>query len=147
VPDHYTGEALADALIARTAARERILIVQAQDARPALAARLRGAGRDVTTIAAYSTVEVRPRDLDGQLRANEVVILASPSAARALVRGLGESRALAALRGKLIACIGPVTLLEARQLGLHVEIVPASSTLPALVEALCTYYSTRPSAQ
>jgi uroporphyrinogen-III synthase len=147
VPERYSGEALADALNARTSATEHILIVQAEDARPALAARLRSAGRKVTTVAAYSTVEIRPRDLDEQLRANDVIVLTSPSAARALVHALGATRAAAMLRGKLVACIGPVTLFEARQLGLHVEVVPASSTLEALVEALCTYYSRRPPAR
>ncbi len=143
IPARFSGEALADALLARGTIGT-ILIVQAADARPALSARLRNAGNAVTTVAAYSTVEVRPADLQERLAACDAVVLASPSAAHALVHGLGESRAIATLRGKLIACIGPVTLLEARGLGLHVEIVPEASTLPALVEALCAYYSSRP---
>ncbi|HXW51244.1 MAG TPA: uroporphyrinogen-III synthase [Candidatus Acidoferrales bacterium] len=147
VPEIYSGEALADALVERVAATESILVVQALDARPALTARLRGAGRSVTTIAAYSTVAVRPRDLHERLRSADAIVLTSPSAAHALVEALGGGTAAAALRGKLIACIGPVTLFEAHQLGLHVEVVPESSTFPALVEALCTYYSARPPAR
>lgn len=144
IPAQFSGEALADALLAHGGTIGTILIVQALDAQPGLAARLRNAGNAVTAVAAYSTVEIRPADLEERLTACDVVVLASPSAAHALVHGLGDARAIATLRGKLVACIGPVTLLEARQLGLHVEIVPKASTLPALVEALCTYYSTRP---
>jgi uroporphyrinogen III methyltransferase/synthase len=52
---------------------------------------------------------------------------------------LGAS-AVESLRGTLLACIGPVTLMEARRSGLHVEIVPESATLASLVDALCAYY-------
>ena len=68
-----------------------------------------------------------------------MIALASPSAVRALVHGVGDE--VARLRGKLIACIGPVTLAQARELGLHVEIHPESTTLSAVVEALCRYYT------
>jgi uroporphyrinogen III methyltransferase / synthase len=143
VPDQFSGEALADALLGRVTTSDRILVMQAADARQALAARLRGAGLQVQTVAAYSTVEVRPPELEERIAEVDVIALASPSAVHSLVHALGEPRASAKLRGKLIACIGPVTLFEARQAGLHVEIVPKSTTLPALVDALCTYYSTR----
>jgi uroporphyrinogen III methyltransferase / synthase len=143
IPNQFSGEALADALLKRVAPSDRILVMQAADARPALAARLRGAGLQVETVAAYSTVAVRPPELEERISNTDVIALASPSAVHSLVQALGEARASAQLRGKLIACIGPVTLFEARQAGLHVEIVPKSTTLPALVDALCTYYLTR----
>src|SRR5215472_10492173 len=44
------------------------------------------------------------------------------------------------LRGRLIACIGPITEAEARRAGLHVELTPERSTVDGLVEALCRYY-------
>jgi uroporphyrinogen III methyltransferase / synthase len=143
MPDKFSGEALADALLQHVTGSDRILVLQAADARPALAARLRSAGLQVETVAAYSTVEVRPPELEERIVNVDVIALASPSAVHALVHALGETVAPAKLRGKLIACIGPVTLFEARQAGLHVEIVSESTTLPALVDALCTYYSTR----
>jgi uroporphyrinogen-III synthase len=140
MPERYSGEALADALAQRVGKYERLLYFAAQDARPALETRLRAAGLDVHKVEAYSTVEQPPLDLEAQIASHDVVTLASPSAVRALVHGLGEHGA-EKLRGKLLACIGPVTLLEARQSGLHVEITPESATLVALVDALCAYYS------
>lgn len=147
VPRHFSGEALADAILARATPDEHILIVQASDARPALAARLRGAGLSVTTVAAYTTVELAPPDLTERIAQTDVIALASPSAVRSLVRALGAQSVSEKLRGKLLVCIGPVTLFEARHYGLHVEIVPETSTLVALVEALCTFYTTPPQAR
>ena len=145
VPTEFSGEALADALIAKARTNERILILAAQDARPALAARLRAAGFAVEEVPAYSTIELNPPGLEQYIAQSDVVALASPSAVKSLVRALGERFAAAKLRGKLLACIGPVTLFEARQSGLHVEVVPESATLAKMVDALCSYYTAHPS--
>lgn len=142
VPERFTGEALADEIVKRADARDSMLIIAATDARAALPARLRAANFSVEKVDGYTTLEAPPPDLEAQIAGSDVITLASPSAVRALVRGLGERTAAAKLRGKLLACIGPVTLLEARQLGLHVEISPQSATLPALVDAICAYYTT-----
>ena len=117
-----------------------MLFIGARDASPVLVAKLRDAGFTADKVDAYTTVEEPPRDFSVQVRTSDVIVLASPSAVRSLVRGLGPDPNTA-LRGKLIACIGPVTLLEARQHGLHVEIIPESATMPAVVEALCQYYT------
>jgi uroporphyrinogen-III synthase len=143
VPEEHSGEALAGALLAHMASGQSILIAQAADARPVLATRLRAARLRVTTVAAYSTVPIRPPDIDERIEAADALVFASGSAVQSLVAALGP-HAAARLRGKLVACIGPVTSLAARESGLHVEIVPASATLASLVEALCTYYTTRP---
>jgi uroporphyrinogen-III synthase len=144
VPQQFSGESLADAILEQATMDERVLIFQASDARPTLAARLRGAGRTVETVPAYSTVELQVPDLAERIAQTDVIALASPSAVRSLVRAMGTAHAPAKLRGKLLVCIGPLTLFEARQFGLHVEIVPETTTLPALVDALCTFYSTQP---
>lgn len=141
MPERFEGGALADAIARRAKPDDSMLIVAAQDAREALPARLRASGFRVTTIAAYTTVEAPPIDLKVQVANCDVIMLASPSAVHALVRGLGGADAPQKLRGKLLACIGPVTELEARNCGLHVEIVPSCATLPAIVDALCTYYT------
>lgn len=139
MPERYSGEALAEALAGRAHSDATMLVCSAQDARPALVLKLRAAGFHVQKVDAYTTVEAPPRDLQALVASSDVVTLASPSAVRALVRGLGAS-ATESLRGTLLACIGPVTLMEARRSGLHVEIVPESATLVSLVDALCAYY-------
>jgi uroporphyrinogen-III synthase len=142
IPEIYSSSALADAIVRHTKTPQSILVVAAQDASPVLAAKLRSAGHRVTKVDAYTTVENVPADLESHISGSDVITLASPSAVRALVRGLGEDLAAAKLRGKLVACIGPITLFEARERGLHVEVTPESATFPALVDALCRYYST-----
>lgn len=143
VPQTYSGDALAQALCERADPGSRVLVVAARDASPVLVSKLRARGFEVTKVGAYTTVKQPVRDLEEHIATCDVITLASPSVVQALVAGLGEHDASTKLRGKLLACIGPVTLLEARQRGLHVEIVPESATLNALVDALATYYEAK----
>ena len=45
------------------------------------------------------------------------------------------------MQGIAIASIGPVTADTARDLGFDVHIVPESSTIPKLCEAIVQYYN------
>jgi len=141
-PAHFVAEELADEVLHQAAPGSSVLVIQAADARPALAARLRAGRMRVTTIAAYSTVAIAPEDLSLRVKDCDVVTLASASAVRSLVAGLGgKTHAPLHLRGKLVTCIGGVTELEAREHGVHVELVPPHATVESLVDALCAYYS------
>ena len=142
VPAEFSASSLADAIKHNAEPGDSMLIVAAHDASPVLARKLSNAGHRVHKVDAYTTVEVPPPDIGRYIAVSDVITLASASAVRALVRGLGDD-APAQLRGKVIACIGPVSTLEARERGLHVEIVPDSATFPALVESLCRYYTTQ----
>jgi uroporphyrinogen III methyltransferase / synthase len=142
VPNRFVAEAVADALADAAAPGSAVLLLQAHDARPVLAHRLRAARFDVTSVCAYTTVLQAPADLAERIRSADAITLASASAVRSLVGALGSSAA-AKLRGKLIACIGPVTHMEARQAGLHVELEPERSTVDGIVEALCKYYTVK----
>jgi len=141
VPSRFVAEAVADAMIEIASTGSSVLVVQAQDARPVLVQRLRAARFDVTAVAAYSTIARAPADFEGQLERVDVVTLASASAVRSLVAALGSDAAVAKLRGRLLACIGPVTETEANRAGLHVELTPERSTVDGMVEALCRYYA------
>lgn len=140
VPSRYVAEATAQALVEAASPGSSILLVQAQDARPVLAHRLKLARFEVTVVAAYSTVLQAPADIEARIAGVDVITLASASAVRSLVDSLGEEAAPSKLRGKLIACIGPITQVEARRAGLHVELTPERSTVDGLVEELCRYY-------
>jgi len=140
VPDHYDGEHLGETLRRSAAPSGRILLIQADDARPTLANTLRAGGFAVDAIAAYSTIEEPPRDIADVVRGSDVIMLASGSAVRSLVKGLGGAHAPAATRGKLIACIGAVTESEAKRAGLHVEVVPEESTFAAMIDAIARYF-------
>ena len=142
VPARYVAEAVAESLSDVASPGSSVLIVQAQDARPVLAQRLRAARFAVTTVAAYTTVARAPADFEQRAGRVDVITLASASAVRSLVAALGGAdTAGQRVRGRLLACIGPVTETEARRSGLHVEITPERSTVDGLVEALCKYYA------
>jgi uroporphyrinogen-III synthase len=143
VPARFVAEAVADELIEHASTGARVLVVQALDARPVLVERLREARFDVTAVAAYATVAHAPADLEARIAQVDAVVLASASAVRSLVSALGRESAASRLRGKLLACIGPVTETEARRSDLHVELVPERSTVDGIVEALCRYYGGR----
>jgi len=140
VPTRFVAEAVAEALIDVASPGSSVLVVQAQDARPVLVQRLRAARFDTTSVVAYSTVAQAPPDIEAIVKRVDVIALASASAVRSLVASLSGDQAAAALRGRLLACIGPVTETEARRSGLHVELTPERSTVDGLVEALCRYY-------
>ncbi len=143
VPSRFVAEAVVEALADVASPGASVLVVQAQDARAVLASRLRAMRFAVTAVAAYSTVLHAPADLESALAGVDVVTLASASAVRSLVGALGADAAPDKLRGRLLACIGPVTETEARRAGLHVELTPERSTVDGLVEALCRYYAAR----
>jgi uroporphyrinogen-III synthase len=145
VPARFVAEAVVDALVDAASPGSSVLLVQAQDARPVLAHRLKLARFEVTSVAAYSTVLQAPGDFEARLGAVDVVTLASASAVRSLVDALGADAAASKLRGRVLACIGPVTETEARRAGLHVELTPERSTVDGMVEALCRYYGATPS--
>lgn len=139
-PEEFVAEALAAALIARGPAGGRVLLCQADLARPALAEALRATGWAVTAVVAYRTVIG-----DGGIRlmdrlaagAVDAITFTSPSTVRNLARRLAaEGGRLADLTGVCIACLGPVTAAAAQQIGLPVHVQPAKHTVAALVAAL-----------
>jgi uroporphyrinogen-III synthase len=141
-PEHARATALADVLVQQARRGESVLLMTARDATPVLAHKLRSAGLVVEKADAYTTVLAPPADLAARIQAVDVVTLASPSAVRALIDGL-KNDAHDRVRGKLLACIGPATLMAAREAGLQVEIVPENASLSAMVQALCRYFGDR----
>jgi uroporphyrinogen-III synthase len=139
LPERASASALADALLLRGQRGDYVLLVTARDASPVLEHTLRGGGLAVEKADAYTTVQAPPSDLAARVDDADVISLASPSAVRALVGGLGRDTH-ERLRGKLLACIGPATLMAAREAGLHVEVVPENASLRAMVRALCRYF-------
>ncbi|GAB4214442.1 MAG: hypothetical protein OHK0022_52990 [Roseiflexaceae bacterium] len=128
---------------------QRVLLPQADIARPDLADGLRAKGALVDAIVAYRTVpgEGAP-ELIGLLRAGAVdaVTFTSSSTVRYLLDGLeatglprDEARAL--LRATAVFCIGPITSGTARDEGLHVDAEAAEYTSEGLVRALVEWFS------
>ena len=136
VPALHTADGLAAALPYTWGAR--VLFPCADRARDALPALLTARGAHVDRVVAYRTVDAPPdalaefagRAADGAL---DLVVVASPSAAGALVR----ARAAAGLPADACraVCIGPTTAEACRAGGLRVAAVAPAPTDDALVAA------------
>jgi uroporphyrinogen III methyltransferase / synthase len=135
MPASHTGGDLGAALVEAVQPGERVLLVQALDARPELLEVLAGAGCDVETVAAYATVEAPPDGLAEAIADADVIVVASGSAVRSLRTGLGNA-AQSALSGKTVVCIGPVTADEAHHAGIPVTLVPQKYSMAGVIEAL-----------
>ncbi len=144
-PSEFVAEALAAALLARMDPGDRVLLCQADIARPDLAQTLKAAGTAVTSVVAYRTVPgTGGIDLPAHLAARRIdaITFTSSSTVRNLLARLeAEGGDRAALQDICLACLGPVTAATARQLGLTVDVMPATHTIPALVDALDAYFA------
>ncbi len=116
----------------------RVLIVQAADAEPTLAAGLAAQHVLVTVVAPYRTVPARV-NAGQQLAAlsADAVLFASGSAARAWADVFGDSTP------PVVVAIGPQTAAAATDAGLKVSIVAADHSLSGMVEALERHLSSQ----
>jgi uroporphyrinogen III methyltransferase/synthase len=137
VPAAFVSEEIARALMQASHSGDRILIYRAQEARDVLPQMLEDAGRTPHVVAAYKTVvDVDPEFAQKVARA-DVFTFTSASTVRGFVELLGGAQAAReAARGKLIACIGPVTAEAADECGLHVDVVADVFTTDGLLDAL-----------
>jgi uroporphyrinogen III methyltransferase/synthase len=150
-PTESKAEAVAEALRAAGEVHgKKFLLPRADLARDVVADTLRRAGAEVTEVVAYRTVAVEPERehepdifrllLDKQV---DVVTFTSASTVRNFVRLYGEDAVADLLRTVAIASIGPVTAEAAQQCGIQTSIMPSEYTIPALVQAIVDYFTTR----
>jgi uroporphyrinogen-III synthase len=137
VPAEHTAEALASAVAERLPpGGGRVLLPQARDGRPELAARLRAQGADVSVVEGYRTVADAEgaRQLAACLDAGvvDVVTFTAPSAVRCFAAHVGGER----LSGVKVAVIGTITAAAARSAGLPVDVVADPFTAEGLADAL-----------
>jgi uroporphyrinogen-III synthase len=137
LPEDHQADGLAAAF--QPTPGVRVLLPQADLARPALADALRGRGALVTPVIAYHTAAaVGNAALRGWLpHGLDAITFASASAVRHFVtRIAAEGLSPDDLGGTVIACIGPSTRNAAEASGLSVHVMPPVYTLPALVGSL-----------
>jgi uroporphyrinogen-III synthase len=143
VPQVFNSESLA-ALLGNCAG-QKMLLPQADIARPELADNLRQVGAIVVPVVAYQTRKgsggvqlleyVRRRQVD-------VVTFASPSAVRYFKERLhDEGGTLSDLGTACIACIGNVTQKAAIDAGFHVTLVAKRHTVDSLVQTVKEHFS------
>lgn len=145
VPDEHVAEELAAALAGAMQPGARILLPQAELARPVLAEQLAAAGARVTQVVAYRTVRgsggvALPR----LLAAGEVdaITLTSSSTFQFLRERLADEGGDAALlHGVCLACIGPVTAEAVQKAGFTPGVVAGEQSLEGLVDALAHQFA------
>jgi uroporphyrinogen-III synthase len=145
VPAEGTAARLAVHMVGAGAGGTRILLPVGNLARPHLRRGLEEAGAQVDQVVAYRTVrpaEVDEAALEAVRRGDiDAVALASPSAIRHLVDLLGPHASC--LQKARLACIGPTTAAEVRELGLEPSAVAGEHTLQGLVQAIASLFGER----
>ena len=143
VPAEFISEEIAQEVIARGSAGDRVLLYRAQEARDVLPQMLQEAGLTVTIVAAYTTVIPPDAHFAQKISEADVLTFTSASTVRGFVALLGDRIAPSqAANGKCIACIGPITASAAAQAGLNVDVVAPVHTTVGLLDALEIYYAT-----
>jgi uroporphyrinogen III methyltransferase/synthase len=144
VSGRFTSEDVANDLLERTREGEAVLIYAAQEGRDILRSVLEQAKRLPTAVAAYATrVTVDPQFAQKVARA-DVLTFTSGSTVRGYAALLGgNAAAVEAALGKIVACIGPITADEVREVGLSVDIVAEDFTTEGLLAALNAHFAVR----
>ena len=132
VPDRFVAEGLLDAFAGQVDGGRRVLLAQAEGARPVLREGLAAAGWDVDAVVAYRTVHppLAP-DLVARAAAADAVTFTSASTVRGFVAAAG----LDAIP-PVVATIGPITSAEAARLGVTVTVEAPVHTVAGVVDAL-----------
>jgi uroporphyrinogen-III synthase len=129
VPPRSIGEGLVEAF---PTGPGRVLVAQAEAARPVVAEGLAAKGWQVERVDAYRTVPaVVPTELLRASAAAAAIAFTSASTVRSLVAA-GGTEALP----PVVVCIGPVTAQAAGELGISVTAVADQHDLDGLVDAL-----------
>lgn len=142
IPSAYKAEELAEALVDKITAGDKILIARAKVAREVLPESLRKIGADVNVVTAYQTVA----DCDNKEEllealgsgAASIVTFTSSSTVTNLLKVLGDKKDL--LNKVALAAIGPVTAETLKQHGLTPAISAAQYTIDGLMTAIQEYY-------
>jgi uroporphyrinogen III methyltransferase / synthase len=148
LPSEFRAEGVVDAILAQGSLDgAKVLLPRADIGREAIADALRAAGAEVTDVTAYRTIldEIHREgdpDIYGMLldRKIDLVTFTSGSAVRNFAKVYGEEQAADLLRNTEVAAIGPLTSQAAEQLGIRISIQPSTYTIPALVDAIATYF-------
>lgn len=136
IPERFVAEGLLASFPAAPSGGGRVLLAQAEGARPVLAAGVASRGWSVEAVCAYRTVPALiPEGLLDRVVKADAITFTSGSTVRSFIGAMpggvpGVSSATA------VVCIGPVTAGEAEAMGMKVAAVADPHDLPGLVEAV-----------
>jgi uroporphyrinogen III methyltransferase / synthase len=137
VSGRFTGDDVAHDLLGCTQPGDAVLVFAAQEGRDVVRSILADAGRKPVAVAAYKTNFVADPAFAQSVASCDIVTFTSGSTVQGFASLLGgNAAAVEAARTKVVACIGPITADEAREIGLRVDIVPDAFTTDDLLVAL-----------
>lgn len=144
VPEEYRAESIVEGLKRRGIKGKNILLPRAEEAREVLPEEIRNSSGRVDVVTAYKSVKPqRGREtVHGFLKEGEidVITFTSSSTVRNFVSMFDRDELPALIKGVTIASIGPITLETANDLGIETDIMPEKYTIPALTEAIVSYF-------
>lgn len=145
VPKEYKAEGVVDEFSRLDLKGTKILFPKADKARELIPCELKRMGAQVDGPVAYRNIlpdRLPPEALFAlEKRSVDCITFTSSSTVQNLAAMLGEELLLDMLKGVTVASIGPITSKSCRDLGLKVDIEPASYTLDALTAALEAHFS------
>lgn len=150
IPDEYRAEAVVEAMKRAGAARARVLIPRAAEAREVLPEELLRMGADVCVAPAYRTI--RPyhdtehvRRLLKEGMVDMVTFTSSSTVTNFVGMFEGDVPALQEWMAKTtVACIGPVTADTARSMGFAVQVLAEEYTIESLTRSILAWFSQEP---
>ncbi len=153
IPEKFTGEGLAEALIkAGVGKDDRILLPRAEKAREVLPEMLGKAGAKVTVAPVYRNVPPQGRkdELRQRLEEQSIDLVTFTSSSTVdnfltMVDAASDEELHRLLDPVKIAVIGPITAKTVRKHGLRVDIQPEEYTIASMVDAIVHYYRNQPS--
>ncbi len=143
-PKVFRAEAILKALGKSGIKGKRFILPRALKAREILPDTIKKLGGTIDVLPSYRTV--RPRKKAAEIReklfAGEItaITFTSSSTVTNFMKFFKKNEAELINRKTRIACIGPITADTAESLGLRVDIMPESYTIPSLTEAIASYF-------
>jgi uroporphyrinogen III methyltransferase / synthase len=144
LPDEFKAEGLLQSLKGKVLKGSRILIPRARVARDVLPDELKRQGAHVDVVEAYETAP--PREGRERLellldeRPLDMIVFTSSSTVTNMVEMIMPGSLCTTLQHTAIAAIGPITKQTAEAHGLAVQVQPNQYTIPALVDAIVSFY-------
>jgi uroporphyrinogen III methyltransferase/synthase len=148
IPEEFIAESILRGFDKIGVRGKQILLARAKKARDILPEGLRRMGARVNVVEAYRTVKPRGGavKLKRLLEKKEVDVITftSSSTFSHFVDLLKKEDLKKLLKGRVMACIGPVTARTVKDSGLKVHIQPKEYTIPALTRAIAEYFAPHP---